>query len=84
MTQDSAIAFGLVLNGLLPRRATLLGILAAAVLQILVHLRYFLHLGTSPSKRWNLMTLLFTALIMAIFIGGSLWIMVNLHYRMMG
>jgi heme/copper-type cytochrome/quinol oxidase subunit 4 len=30
------------------------------------------------------MTLLVTAMVMVIFIGGSLWIMLDLHYRMMG
>jgi cytochrome o ubiquinol oxidase subunit IV len=60
------------------------GIFIAAIIQILVHLHYFLHLDRSSSQRWNLMTFLFTTLVMAIFIGGSLWIMFDLHYRMMG
>jgi cytochrome o ubiquinol oxidase operon protein cyoD len=60
------------------------GIFIAAIIQILVHLHYFLHLDRSSAQRWNLMTLLFTTLVMAIFIGGSLWIMFDLHYRMMG
>jgi cytochrome o ubiquinol oxidase subunit IV len=62
----------------------LLGIFAAAVVQILVHLHYFLHLDRSSAQRWNLMTLLFTLMVMTIFIGGSLWIMLDLHSRMMG
>ena len=60
------------------------GIFIAAIIQILVHLHYFLHLDRSSSQRWNLMTFLFTTLVLAIFIGGSLWIMFDLHYRMMG
>jgi cytochrome o ubiquinol oxidase subunit IV len=59
-------------------------ILITAIVQILVHLHYFLHLDRSSAQRWNLMTFVFTALVVAIFIGGSLWIMFDLHYRMMG
>jgi cytochrome o ubiquinol oxidase subunit IV len=80
----TAIPFGLVMTGIAPREVTLLGIFAAAVVQILVHLHYFLHMDRSSSQRWNLMTFLFTVLVMTIFIGGSLWIMVDLHSRMMG
>jgi cytochrome o ubiquinol oxidase subunit IV len=60
------------------------GIFIAAIIQILVHLHYFLHMDRSSGQRWNLMTFLFATLVMAIFIGGSLWIMFDLHYRMMG
>ena len=68
----SAVPFGLVMTGVLPREVTLFGIFAAAVIQILVHLHYFLHMDRSSSQRWNLMTFLFTALVMTIFIGGTL------------
>jgi cytochrome o ubiquinol oxidase operon protein cyoD len=76
------IAFALVTNGAVSRSATLLGIFGAAIAQILVHLHYFLHLNTSSSARWNLLALLFTLLIMTLFIGGTLWIMYHLNYRM--
>jgi cytochrome o ubiquinol oxidase operon protein cyoD len=79
----TALAFALVMSGALSRPATLWAIIAAAVLQILVHLHYFLHLDTSSALRWNLMALLFTLLIMTLFVGGTLWIMFNLNYRMM-
>jgi cytochrome o ubiquinol oxidase operon protein cyoD len=80
----TAIPFALVINGTAPRAVILLGIFAAAVVQILVHLHYFLHMDRSSSQRWNLMTFLFTFVVMVIFIGGSLWIMLDLHSRMMG
>ena len=80
----TAMAFGLVLRGgSLSRGAVLFGILAAAIAQILVHLRCFLHLGTSPAARWNVLTLVFTLFIIFIFVGGSLWIMADLNARMM-
>ena len=80
----TAAAFGLVMRGgNLSSMAVLSGILAVAVAQILVHLRFFLHLGTSPAARWNLLTLIFTLLIIFIFVGGTLWIMADLNARMM-
>lgn len=79
----TVIAFGLVMSGALPRSATIFGILGAAVVQMIVHLHYFLHLDGSSEARWNVLALLFTLLIMFIFVGGSIWIMFNLKYRMM-
>jgi cytochrome o ubiquinol oxidase subunit IV len=78
------MAFALVLRGeTLPRWFLLCGIFAAAILQILVHLHYFLHLGAESAARWNLLALVFTVLIMFLFVAGTLWIMANLNYRMM-
>ena len=31
---------------------------------------------------WNLMSLLFTFFIIFLFVGGSIWIMHSMHYRM--
>ncbi|MGC2693493.1 MAG: cytochrome C oxidase subunit IV family protein, partial [Desulfobaccales bacterium] len=63
--------------------AALAGIVGAGLLQVLVHLHYFLHLDTSSEARWNVLAMVFTLLIMILFVGGSIWIMSNLHYRMM-
>lgn len=79
----TAVAFALVMSGALPRSAILFGIFAAAIVQILVHLHYFLHLDSSSAARWNVLALLFAVLIMAIFVAGTIWIMFNLHSRMM-
>jgi cytochrome o ubiquinol oxidase operon protein cyoD len=79
----SIIAFGLVMNGALPRSAIVFGLLAAAIVQMMVHLHYFLHLDASSAARWNVLALIFTLLIMFIFVGGSIWIMFNLNDRMM-
>jgi cytochrome o ubiquinol oxidase subunit IV len=79
----TAIAFGLVISGALSGQALLIGIFGAAVLQILVHLNCFLHLDTSSEARWNVLAIVFTVLILILFVGGTLWIMSNLNYRMM-
>lgn len=79
----TAIAFALVMSGVVSRPAVLLGISGAAIVQIIVHLRYFLHLGASSTARWNVMALVFALLIMILFVGGTIWIMYSLRYRMM-
>ncbi len=79
----TAIPFALVMSGTLPAAAALAGIFSAGIVQILVHLHYFLHLDTSSAARWNVLALTFTLLIMILFVGGTLWIMTNLNYRMM-
>jgi cytochrome o ubiquinol oxidase operon protein cyoD len=80
----TAIAFALAMQGGgLPRWIVLTGIFGAAILQILVHLHYFLHLDTSSAARWNMLALVITLLIMLLFVGLTLWIMSNLNYRMM-
>jgi cytochrome o ubiquinol oxidase operon protein cyoD len=53
-----------------------------AILQCLLQLRRFLHLGDEFKPRWKVwifLTMLSTVLIIVI---GSLWIMSNLNYRM--
>jgi cytochrome o ubiquinol oxidase operon protein cyoD len=79
----TAIPFALVMSSAVPRSVTLFGICSAAIGQILVHLHYFLHLDTSSTNRWNVLALLLTVLIMTIFVGGTLWVMYTLNYRMM-
>jgi cytochrome o ubiquinol oxidase operon protein cyoD len=78
----TAIPFAFVMYGGMSHTAIIVAIFAAAVVQILVHLHYFLHLDTSSKARWNVNAILFTALIMVLIVGGTLWIMVHLHYRM--
>ena len=79
----TAIPFALVMSGALSRSTVLFGIFGAAIVQILVHLHYFLHLDTSSAMRWNVLALLFAVLIIILFVGGTLWIMYHLNYRMM-
>ncbi len=79
----TAIPFALVMSGTWSASATIAGICSAGLVQILVHLHYFLHLDTSSAARWNVLVMIFTLLIMILFVGGTLWIMSSLNYRMM-
>lgn len=78
----SVIPFWLVATHVLPPQRTLLVIGIAAVLQVLVHLRFFLHINFTTTPRENVLALVFTALLIFIMVGGSFWIMFDLHQRM--
>jgi cytochrome o ubiquinol oxidase operon protein cyoD len=54
-----------------------------AVAQIGVHLVFFLHITTAPDNTNNVLALAFGVLIVALVIGGSLWIMDHLNDRVM-
>lgn len=55
-------------------------IMVFAMVQLVVQLVFFLHLGKENKPKWNLYALLFTGLIVAIVVAGTLWIMANLDY----
>jgi len=48
-----------------------------------VHLVYFLHMDRSAEQRSNVSTFLFTAMVIALLVGLSLWIMFSIHTSMM-
>jgi cytochrome o ubiquinol oxidase subunit IV len=79
----TVISFSMIFIDGIPRKLAMSGIIISAILQMLVHLHYFLHLDRSSANRWNLLTLAFTALLLFIFIGGTIWIMFTLNSRMM-
>lgn len=54
-----------------------------AIAQLVAQVVCFLRLNTSTQGRWNLMPFLFTIVVAAVLVGGSLWIMYNLNYNMM-
>ena len=58
-------------------------LIVLAIAQMGVHLVFFLHITTAPDNTNNVLALAFGVLIVALVIGGSLWIMDNLNQRMM-
>ncbi|RCL28501.1 cytochrome o ubiquinol oxidase subunit IV [Pseudomonas sp. AFG_SD02_1510_Pfu_092] len=78
------VPFGLAMYPGLPRALTFLLILACAVLQILVHMVFFLHLTTAREQRWSLVALVFSIVIIVLLVGLSLWIMYYVHANMLG
>jgi cytochrome o ubiquinol oxidase subunit IV len=79
----TAVPFWLVMSGALESKtATALAITILAVAQIVVHMVYFLHLDARSEAGWNMMALIFTAVILIIALTGSLWIMYHLKVNM--
>jgi len=79
----TAAAFGLVLQQALGPTESIIAIAVLAFIQILVHLVFFLHMNTSSSQRWNLLSLASAVLVAVILIGGTLWVLHNVGAHMM-
>lgn len=79
----TAVPFGAVASNAVAGDAALALIAVAAALQIGVHLRFFLRLGLQGSPHETLLAIGFACVLVAIMLGGSLWIMSDLHQRMM-
>ncbi|HUN70811.1 MAG TPA: cytochrome o ubiquinol oxidase subunit IV [Steroidobacteraceae bacterium] len=77
----TAVPFGLVMTHSSVGTPLLIAVFALA--QIGVHAVYFLHVDRSEAQRWNLTALVFTAIVVCIILGGSIWIMHNLYVNMM-
>jgi cytochrome o ubiquinol oxidase operon protein cyoD len=58
-------------------------IFALAAVQIMVHVYYFLHVTVKAEEGWQVMSMIFTLVILAIILGGSIWVMFHLNANMM-
>ena len=80
----TAIPFWAVMTGGLgDTQTTALVIMALAFVQIVVHMIFFLHMNTKSEGGWTMMALIFTIIIVAIALAGSLWVMYHLNTNMM-
>lgn len=79
----TVLSFGVVMSHSLSPAGTLAAVSALALVQVLVHLRYFLHMGGDSEQRWNNMCFVFTVAFVAILIVGSVFIMNNTALHMM-
>jgi cytochrome o ubiquinol oxidase subunit IV len=80
----TAIPFWLVMGGVLDSKLfTAVLVMGIAVVQIVVHMVYFLHMNARSEGGWTLMALIFTLIIVGIAIAGSLWVMHHLNANMM-
>lgn len=79
----TAIPFWLVMAHPFANGVTIALIMAFAAVQIVVHMIYFLHMSPRAEDGWSMTALLFTVIIVAIMLSGSLWVMYNLNINMM-
>ena len=80
----TAIPFWLVMSGAIDnKQATAIVIMAFAVVQIVVHMVFFLHMNTASEGGWSMLALIFTLILVVIVLTGSLWVMYHLNANMM-
>ena len=80
----TAIPFWLVMTGFFANsQTTAIIIMALAVVQIVVHMIYFLHMNTRSEGGWSMMALIFTLVLVVITLSGSMWVMYHLNHNMM-
>jgi cytochrome o ubiquinol oxidase subunit IV len=80
----TAFPFWLVMDDVLPSRmATAIVIMVFAVVQIYVHMIFFLHMNTKVEQGWSMLALIFTVTLVLIMFFGSVWIMFHLDTNLM-
>lgn len=77
------IPYYLVVSQAITGNLLLAVILIFAVIQMIIQLTFFLHLGRGPQPNWNLFFLISTVGIILVIVGGSIMIINNLHYNML-
>ena len=76
------IPYYLVVNRTVTGTALLSTIIAFAVVQMIIQVTFFLHLGRGPKPNWNFFFFVSTVGLILVVVGGSILIINNLHYNM--
>lgn len=79
----TAIPFWLVMTMPLSPAVTAAVIMGFAVVQIVVHMVFFLHMNSKSEGGWTMLSLIFTITVVVIMLAGSLWVMHHLNTNMM-
>ncbi len=80
----TAIPFWLVMAKVFDKPGTTaLVVLGFAVVQIVVHMIYFLHMSTESEGGWSMLALVFTLVLVVITLSGSIWVMYHMNTNMM-
>ena len=75
-------AYVLVVNQVFQGSMLLTSIIVLALIQFVVQLICFLHIGSETGERWNLITFISTISVVLIVVVGAVWIMYHLNYNM--
>ena len=80
----TAIPFFLVMSCLAGSgRLTAFLVLGCAVIQIIVHIIYFLHMNLKNEAGWTMISLVFTIVVLVIAVIGTIWVMYHMDANMM-
>jgi cytochrome o ubiquinol oxidase operon protein cyoD len=79
----TGVAFAAVRWPSFAATTTLAIVFGLALVQMVVHFRFFLHISLARSTRDDLQLVLFSTLIVALMVSGTIVILANLRERMM-
>jgi cytochrome o ubiquinol oxidase operon protein cyoD len=75
-------AYLLVTNMTHDKNVVVAVISCLAIVQFMIQMVFFLHIGDEKKPRWKRLVMWFMLGVVVLIVGGSLWIMNNLNYRM--
>ncbi len=78
------LPYVMVTERMFGRNSLLIGVTLFAIAQLCVQVIFFLHLPAKEKPYWNIIVFVYTLIIVAFLVIGSLWIMYNLNVNMMG
>ncbi|MBF5006215.1 cytochrome o ubiquinol oxidase subunit IV [Diaphorobacter caeni] len=80
----TAIPFWLVMADIITDKKTAVLVLGGfAVVQIVIHMIFFLHMNGKVEGGWTMLSTIFTIIFVAIGIAGTLWVMFHMNTNMM-
>ena len=79
----TAIPFALVMTGQFAATTTAIVVLGMALVQVVVHMVFFLHMTTRAEGGWSFLALMFTLVVVVVTLSGSIWVMYHMNANMM-
>jgi len=80
----TAVPFYVVLSDVNINPLWAVGIIfALGAVQVMVHIHYFLHVTVKAEDGWQVLSLIFAGVILAIILAGSIWVMFHMNANMM-
>ncbi|SFU58933.1 cytochrome o ubiquinol oxidase subunit IV [Pseudoduganella namucuonensis] len=80
----TAVPFWLVMGKVFSDSSTTaLILLGLGAVQIVVHMVYFLHMNAKSEGGWNMLAMIFSAVVVVIVLSGSIWVMYHMNHNMM-
>ena len=80
---DIVIPFWVVWSSAFPAKILFTIVALCALVQVLVHLRFFLNISFKHTEKDYMTALLFSGVLIFIMAGGTIWILYDLNFRMM-
>ena len=80
----TVIPFWLIMADVIQDRATAAMVLGLfAIVQVVVHMYFFLHMNGKIEGGWTMMSTIFAVVFVAITLAGTLWVMFHMNTNMM-